>query len=103
VNLIFFNYFWQISMVCGLKVRTALSSMVYQKSLRLSTAARQDFSSGKVMTVVSTDTARIEQFIIFAHIIWTAPIQILVLTGLMYYSIGYAAIVGVALLIVLTP
>ncbi|KAI8804246.1 P-loop containing nucleoside triphosphate hydrolase protein [Cladochytrium replicatum] len=97
------NYFFQLAQSVAISVRGTLTAVVYRKSLRLSGAARQDFNAGKVMNVVSTDTSRIEQFLWFVHIMWTAPIQIIVITVFLIINLGPAALAGIALLLVITP
>ncbi|KAJ3080477.1 hypothetical protein HK102_003018 [Quaeritorhiza haematococci] len=104
LGTIFMVYFFHLATTAGLMMRTALSVIIYRKSLKLSAATRaQDFNAGKVMNVVSTDCQRVEMFIMFMHIIWTAPLQILMITGFLIAQLGPAAIAGVGLLFLLTP
>ncbi|KAJ3413134.1 hypothetical protein HDV05_008472 [Chytridiales sp. JEL 0842] len=101
-TLLLNNYF-QASIVVGISLRTSLTTTIYRKSLRLTSAARQEFNSGRVINLVSTDANRIEMFTQFCHVIWTAPIQILIIIAFLISQIGWAAIVGISLLLVLTP
>jgi ATP-binding cassette subfamily C (CFTR/MRP) protein 1 len=80
-------YFYRTTTV-GLSVRSALSMGIYKKSLRLSAAARQEYTSGKIMSMVSTDCHRIESFLTMGHALWAAPIQILLLSGMLIYQLG---------------
>ena len=66
---IFLNAYFQNTTTLGMSLRTAISSQIYRKSLRLSSAARQDFNAGKVMNIVSTDCQRLEMFIMFCHVL----------------------------------
>ncbi|KAI8838941.1 P-loop containing nucleoside triphosphate hydrolase protein [Chytridium lagenaria] len=97
------NNFFQLATASGMKMRTTLTAAIYRKSLRLSSAARQNFNSGKVINLVSTDCNRIEMFMTFIHILWTAPLQIVIIIGFLVSQLGWAALVGVCLLFVLTP
>jgi hypothetical protein len=55
------------------------------------------------MTIISTDTNRIETFISYCHIIWTAPLQLLIIVAFLISQIGWPAIVAVSLIIALIP
>ncbi|KAJ3321042.1 hypothetical protein HDU76_000168, partial [Blyttiomyces sp. JEL0837] len=81
IGSVLLNNFFQLATKAGLSMRTSLSAMIYRKTLKLSSAARQEFNSGRLITLVATDTNRVETFMTFIHIIWTAPIQILIIVG----------------------
>ncbi|KAJ3321041.1 hypothetical protein HDU76_000167 [Blyttiomyces sp. JEL0837] len=100
---ILLNSFFQNATKAGLSMRTSLSAMIYRKTLKLSSAARQEFDSGRLITLVATDSNRIETFMTFIHIIWTAPIQVFIIVAFLYAQIGWASLIGVSLLFILTP
>ncbi|KAL5035647.1 hypothetical protein RTP6_003309 [Batrachochytrium dendrobatidis] len=103
VSTLLQNFFFYLSLSSGMALRAAFVGMIYRKSMRLTSAARQDFNSGKVTNIVSTDVARIETFLGMMHSMWTAPVQIIVITIFLISQLGYAALVGVAILVVLGP
>ncbi|KAJ1557331.1 hypothetical protein HK096_007847, partial [Nowakowskiella sp. JEL0078] len=87
----------------AIAIRALITGAIYRKSLRLSGAARQDFNAGKIMNIVSTDANRIEQFLGIIHLVWTAPIQLIVIIVFLVLQLGWASIVGIGLLVVLSP
>jgi ABC-type multidrug transport system fused ATPase/permease subunit len=87
----------------GMSVRSVLTVVIHQKSLRLSSSARQTFDSGKIMNMIATDSVRIDQFTMFFHLIWTYSIQLFVIIGLLVYIIGISALAGVGLILVVVP
>ncbi|KAI9343241.1 P-loop containing nucleoside triphosphate hydrolase protein [Obelidium mucronatum] len=95
--------FVNLTQVIGLKVRTALSALIYRKSLRLSAAARRDFSSGRVISMVAVDCARIELFLMFVNVFWTSPFNISLMLGFLFSQIGWSAICGVGILLLIIP
>ncbi|KAJ3010103.1 hypothetical protein HKX48_007579 [Thoreauomyces humboldtii] len=97
------NWFFQTATTQGMALRAALNASVYRKSLTLSAAARQDFNAGKVMTVVATDCQRVETFMQFIHVLWTAPVQILAISIFLITQLGPSALAGIALLVVIGP
>ncbi|KAI8831071.1 P-loop containing nucleoside triphosphate hydrolase protein [Chytriomyces cf. hyalinus JEL632] len=96
-------HYFKLSAAEGIKLRGTFSSLIYRKSLRLSAAARQEFNSGKIMTLVATDTARIEMFMIFSQMGWTSPVQVVVIIGFLVYYIGWAALIGIGVIFATLP
>ncbi|KAL2917874.1 hypothetical protein HK105_202747 [Polyrhizophydium stewartii] len=97
------NRFFFEALCVGVASRVALANLVYNKAMRLSSASRQIFSSGKVTNLISTDVQRFEQFIAFLPTIITATIQIIVTTILLIIQIGPAALAGVAVIALYVP
>ncbi|KAJ3394478.1 hypothetical protein HDU92_006863 [Lobulomyces angularis] len=97
------NYCQQKVLIMAIQTNSAIAALIYRKSLRLSSAARIDFNSGKVINVVSTDCQRIQQMITTANNLWIAPIQIIATIVMMCYSIGYSALPGIAVILIVTP
>ncbi|KAJ3146316.1 hypothetical protein HDU89_006302 [Geranomyces variabilis] len=95
--------FFLISVTQGMAMRTALTSAIYRKSLRLSPLARQDYNAGKVMTILATDTARVESFVTLIHLLWTAPLFICGVTAMLITQLGPSALAGIFLLVLITP
>ncbi|KAJ3206137.1 hypothetical protein HDU67_008363 [Dinochytrium kinnereticum] len=96
------NHF-QLAGVAGLRIKTALTAIVYRKSLRLSAAARQEYNAGTVVNIISTDCDRIDDFVTYFHLLWTSLVQLPILMAFLYSQLGWASLVGVSLLLVLGP
>jgi ATP-binding cassette, subfamily C (CFTR/MRP), member 1 len=97
------SQFFQAVLTMSVMVRAGLYGSIFKKSTRLSSAARQEFNSGKVTNIMTTDVSRIEGFIVMANTAWTAPIQILVITILLCLLLGPSALVGIGLLVISGP
>ncbi|KAJ3031489.1 UNVERIFIED_CONTAM: hypothetical protein HDU68_003429 [Siphonaria sp. JEL0065] len=97
------NHFLQESSVEAIKARTMMTAVIYRKSLTLSSAARQEFTSGNVINLVSTDTARVEQFLNMANYIWVLPLALLINVIFLIISLGAPALAGIALLVLSGP
>jgi hypothetical protein len=50
-------------------MRIALLNAIYEKSLKLSRAAKQTQTTGETVNVMSTDTQRLFQMLLFAHVV----------------------------------
>ncbi|SPQ98048.1 unnamed protein product (mitochondrion) [Plasmodiophora brassicae] len=99
----FVNYYFQLTMNVGFDLRTSLTTEIYEKSLRLSSSARQQFSSGQAVNMVSTDTTRIEMLSGYLHYTWSGLFQIVLILALLLTTLGWPSLVGVGLLLVALP
>ncbi|GKZ00646.1 hypothetical protein MPSEU_001016800 [Mayamaea pseudoterrestris] len=88
---------------CAVFVRTAVSTMLYRKALRVSAAARAKTSTGQVINMMSNDTAQLQRFLQFAGMILVAPIQIIIALVLIFQQVGNATWVGVGFMVMLIP
>ncbi|KAI8928981.1 hypothetical protein BC831DRAFT_45566 [Entophlyctis helioformis] len=97
------NYYFYYVLTQGMAVRSAMVALLYRKSLLISPAARQEFNSGKLINIITTDANRVENFIGFMHNIWSTVIQLIVIIAFLCTQLGPSALVGVALLLMLGP
>ncbi|EDV94900.1 probable multidrug resistance-associated protein lethal(2)03659 [Drosophila grimshawi] len=87
----------------GMKVRIAMCSMIYRKALRLSRTALGDTTIGQVVNLISNDVGRLDVSVIHMHYLWLGPVEIGVVTWLMYREIGVSAFFGVAVMLLFIP
>ncbi|KAK5808060.1 P-loop containing nucleoside triphosphate hydrolase protein [Linnemannia elongata] len=97
------HQFWQRSTSTGVGIRTALITTIYRKGLLLSSKAKQDFSTGKVTNLMSTDTTRLDFVAGYFHVIWTAPLMIALILILLIDNMGPTALVGFVFLLIVGP
>ncbi|KAL7567897.1 hypothetical protein ACA910_019617 [Epithemia clementina (nom. ined.)] len=88
---------------CATFVRTAVSTLLFRKSLRVSAAGRAKTSTGQVVNMMSNDTAQLQRFLQFFGMIVGAPFQIVLALALIYREVGNATWVGVGYMILLAP
>ena len=72
---------------CAVFVRTAVSTLLYRKALRVSAAGRAQTSTGQVVNMMSNDTAQLQRFLQFGGMTLVAPIQIIVALVLIYQQV----------------
>ncbi|KAH8420816.1 hypothetical protein KR222_005629 [Zaprionus bogoriensis] len=87
----------------GMKVRVAMCSMIYRKALRLSRTALGDTTIGQVVNLISNDVGRLDVSVIHVHYLWLGPVEIGVVTWLMWREIGVSAFFGVAVMLLFVP
>ncbi|OCT54510.1 Oligomycin resistance ATP-dependent permease [Cladophialophora carrionii] len=61
------------------------------------------WSNGRIVNLMSVDTYRVDQASGMFHILWTSPIQLVVVLVVLCINIGYSALAGFALLVITLP
>ncbi|KAF9581339.1 hypothetical protein BGW38_001686 [Lunasporangiospora selenospora] len=98
-----FHQYWQLSTGVGVGIRTSLITTIYRKGLVLSAKAKQDFSTGKITNLMSTDTTRLDILAGFFHVLWSAPLSVVIILILLVVNLGPTAFVGFAFLVLFGP
>jgi ABC-type multidrug transport system fused ATPase/permease subunit len=87
----------------GMQLRSAIVTAVFDKSLVLSAAARQQKTTGEITNLMSIDAQRLQELTPYLHGIWYAAFQIVVSCVLLWQQIGVATFAGVAVIVLLIP
>ncbi|RVX68489.1 hypothetical protein B0A52_07913 [Exophiala mesophila] len=61
------------------------------------------WNNGKIVNLMSVDTYRVDQASGMFHIIWTSPIQLALVLVVLCVNLGYSALSGYALLLIMIP
>ncbi|KAF9975164.1 hypothetical protein BGZ73_001272 [Actinomortierella ambigua] len=85
----------------GIQIRNGLVSMIYQKALKLSPSSRQKSSS--VVNLVSIDTGKFSYSLIDIARSISIPYEIAVATVMLYRVLGWSVLVGLFVIVPLTP
>lgn len=88
---------------CGMKLRLAVCSMIYRKSLKLSKTALGNITAGHVVNLISNDVGRLDLAFMLLHYIWLAPLITVVVSYLVFLEIGWSAFVGIAIVLFFVP
>lgn len=103
VNTICFNWFFQYGQITGLSAQNAISFLIFKKALKLSSKARKNFDAGKITNMISTDCQRVQMYFVFVNILWTGPLQMAMIIGLMLWQLGPSVLAGVGMLALVAP
>ncbi|ETP17049.1 hypothetical protein F441_08462 [Phytophthora nicotianae CJ01A1] len=68
VAVLSLNYVFFLSARIGINMRSLTMSLIYDKALKLSSEARQEYTTGEILTLMSVDTERVFHFV--AHGPW---------------------------------
>ena len=83
----------------GMKMRVAASSLLYRKALKLSNSALGQTTVGQMVNLLSNDVNRFDLTVLFNHYLWCGPLQLIIVTSLLYQRIGPSALVVSLLLL----
>ncbi|OQR82282.1 ATP-binding Cassette (ABC) Superfamily, partial [Thraustotheca clavata] len=87
----------------GLRVRSAIVTAVYQKSLVLSPSAQAKKSTGEITNLMSVDAHRLQETTTYLHATWFALFQIITSSYLLYLQLGVAFVAGLLVILLLIP
>ena len=97
------NQYFHRVMRSGYQTRVAISVAVYNKSLRLSNAERQQTTLGELVNLMQVDASKIEAFLPQFHVLWDGLVQIAGYITILYFLIGWPCFVGLAVMIAAIP
>ncbi|KAJ3295553.1 hypothetical protein HDU79_008900 [Rhizoclosmatium sp. JEL0117] len=84
----------------AMTIRSAMSSVIYQKALTMSTESRLKFSNGRVFNLIASDCANLELFFRDLHALVALPAQAIGLAILCIVYLGLPGVIGMAFLVV---
>ena len=102
--LLYSHYFIQVLDV-GTQIRSVLVSAIVRKSLKLSNSARQKFTTGEITNLISVDTQHVLDNLAYIHLLWGAPLQVILALILVYQELGIESVlIGcIGLILVMPP
>lgn len=86
-----------------MKIRSALTSMIYKKSLIISNTARKDSTVGEIVNLMSVDAQRFGDVGNTINILWSAPLQIGLSTYFLWQELGPSVLAGLSVMLLLFP
>ncbi|TYZ60662.1 hypothetical protein PybrP1_009423 [[Pythium] brassicae (nom. inval.)] len=87
----------------AIRARSALTMLVHQKALRLSSQTKSEIGAGRILNMATIDANRVFDLFYVVHYSWAAPLQLVVGLLLLVRFLGVASLAGVAIMVVLLP
>ena len=87
----------------GLRIRSALATMIYRKALCLKNSERKLRSIGEIVNLMAVDTERLRDIMTWINLLWSSPLQIAVAIYYIYRELGAAAFAGLAVMVSIIP
>ncbi|KAL7425014.1 hypothetical protein Q5752_000701 [Cryptotrichosporon argae] len=93
----------QVGSVIGFMMRSALIDLIGRKSMRLSARSKVDMTNGRLTTMMSADASYLDFSGPMTLDLVVQPVQIVIGVGLLLYTMGYSALVGLVVLCLAGP
>ncbi|XP_054875423.1 multidrug resistance-associated protein 1-like isoform X2 [Amphiprion ocellaris] len=87
----------------GMRLKTAVMGLVYRKSLLMSSAARQQGTLGEIINLISADTQKLMDFVVYFNSVWIAPIEIALCFYFLWQLLGLPALAGITAVVLIFP
>nr|POF14565.1 isoform 2 of abc transporter c family member 3 [Quercus suber] len=85
------NWFFWVAQV-GIRVRSVLIALIYNKGLTLSCQSKQGHTSGEIINFMTVDADRVADFSGYIHETWMILVQVVIAMLLLYKNLGLASI-----------
>jgi ABC-type multidrug transport system fused ATPase/permease subunit len=93
------HWFFRIQQA-GIRTRSALVSVVYQKGLSLSSNSRQSRTTGEMINIISVDADRVDLFSWYIHDLWLMPLQVALALFILYSTLGVGSLAALGATVV---
>ncbi|KAM3600087.1 uncharacterized protein V6R79_017187 [Siganus canaliculatus] len=87
----------------GMRLKTAVMGLVYRKSLLISSVARQQCTVGEIINLVSADTQKLMDVVVYFNSIWVTPIEVSLCFYFLWQLLGLPALAGVVTVVLIFP
>uniref|UniRef100_A0A8C6UDK6 ABC-type glutathione-S-conjugate transporter n=1 Tax=Neogobius melanostomus TaxID=47308 RepID=A0A8C6UDK6_9GOBI len=100
---LFNHQYMYMCFTVGMRVKTAVMGLVYRKSLVINSSARRTCTVGEIVNLVSADTQKLMDFVVYFNAVWLAPIEIALCLFFLWQHLGPSALAGIATVILIFP
>ena len=97
------HQYFQRAFETGMRVRSALTAMIYSKSMKLSNEGRATKTTGDIVNYMAVDTQRLQDLTQYGQMLWSAPFQIILCMASLYQLVGLSMLAGVGVMILMIP
>lgn len=99
----FLHQYFQRAFDLGMRIKSALTSVIYNKSLVLSNETKQGSNTGDIVNLMSVDVQRLQDLVQNLQIVWSGPFQIFMCLYSLHGLLGNSMWAGVAIMVVMIP
>nr|KAG5699780.1 hypothetical protein BaRGS_013500 [Batillaria attramentaria] len=103
VKAVFFGHSLFRATRVGIRIKSVLIAAIYKKVLTMNNVTRNRVTAGEIVNMMSVDAQQIMEQMDLVFFGITTPIQVIVAALLLYQVIGWAVLVGVAVLVLQVP
>ncbi|XHG00182.1 hypothetical protein AWENTII_003647 [Aspergillus wentii] len=99
----FLHQYFQRAFDTGMRVKSALTAMIYAKSLKLSNEGRLSKTTGDIVNHMAVDQQRLSDLTQFGTQLWSAPFQITLCMVSLYQLVGPSMFAGIGVMLLMIP
>uniref|UniRef100_A0A6I8RP40 ATP binding cassette subfamily C member 3 n=1 Tax=Xenopus tropicalis TaxID=8364 RepID=A0A6I8RP40_XENTR len=103
VQTLILHQHFQYCFVTGMRLRSAITGIIYRKSLVITNSAKRSSTVGEVVNLMSVDAQRFQDLTTFLNMLWSAPLQICLALYFLWQALGPSVLAGVAVMVLLIP
>ncbi|XP_034882734.1 canalicular multispecific organic anion transporter 2 [Mirounga leonina] len=103
MQTVILQQYFHLIFVMALKLRMAIIGVIYRKALVITNSAKRESSVGEIVNLMSVDAQRFMDLAPFLHLLWSAPLQIILAIYFLWQNLGPSILAGVALMVLLIP
>ncbi|KAE8553094.1 hypothetical protein EYB25_004473 [Talaromyces marneffei] len=97
------HQYFQRAFETGMRVKSALTGLIYSKALRLSNEGRSAKTTGDIVNHMAIDQQRLVDLTQFGTQLWSAPFQITLCMVSLYQLVGNSMWAGIGVMILMIP
>lgn len=97
------HQYFQRAFETGMRIKSALTAAIYNKSIKLSNEGRATKSTGDIVNYMAVDTQRLQDLTQYGQQLWSAPLQIFLCMASLYQLVGISMLAGVGAMVVMIP
>lgn len=87
----------------AVEIRTAFTSLLYRKALRLTPSALTQISLGNIVTLITKDVFTFQESIFTINDTWNGIVQTIIICYILYSQIGAVTFIGIGILLSAIP
>lgn len=99
----FLHQYFQRAFDLGMRIKSSLTSVIYDKSLVLSNETKQASNTGDIVNLMSVDVQRLQDLVQNLQIVWSGPFQIILCLYSLHGLLGNSMWAGVAIMVIMIP
>ena len=103
VNAIAMNRQRFLSMTSGVSIRVAVVTAIYHRVLRLSPVGKRGLTTGNITNLFALDAMKLYEVTAEGHLLWSAPLSMILVGILLIAIVGPSMAVGIVLLLAFAP
>ncbi|XP_022785081.1 multidrug resistance-associated protein 1-like [Stylophora pistillata] len=97
------HQYFHIMIQIGMRMRTGIIGLVYEKALVLNSKAKGKTTAGELVNLMSVDAQRLMELMTYINSLWSSPLQIAGALYFLYSTLGISILAGLGVMVLIIP